>query len=267
MSRGRTEAGAGSGVYVYAVLPAGSASVPSGLVGLDGRGEVTVCEHDGLAAVVSAVDLDEFGEEQLRDNLVRPEWLEERARGHQRVLAAFVDAPALLPLRFGAIFHGGEQVRAMLAENAETFARTLERLRGTREWAVKGFVDHEVLMSDLAGPDDATDEPRGEGHAYFARKQREADAQERAHAAVEELAREVHETLATYAAQASLLAVRGDARPLALNAAYLVEREKETAFLRVVERVAQEREARGLRVEVTGPWPPYSFAGGSEDTV
>ncbi|MBD0330259.1 MAG: GvpL/GvpF family gas vesicle protein [Thermoleophilia bacterium] len=265
MSPEPTEARAGFGVYVYGVLPAKTASVPPDLVGLDDRHRVTVCAHEGLAAIVSRVALDEFGEERLRDNLARPEWLEQRVRGHERVLEAFLEAPALLPLRFGAIFRGDEQVQAMLAENADAFAAALERMRGRREWSVKAFVDRQALIEQLAASGGAGGGARGEGHAYFARKQRERDARERAHTVAAALAEELHETLAEAASADTYLPARSDAPDLVLNAAYLVERAQESSFLRVVQEAARERQPGGMRVEITGPWPPYSFVGRDED--
>jgi Gas vesicle synthesis protein GvpL/GvpF len=45
---------------------------------------------------------------------------------------------------------------------------------------------------------------------------------------------------------------------MVLNAAYLVDENRAESF---IERVhAWARDSRELTVEVTGPWPPYSFA-------
>ena len=41
-----------------------------------------------------------------------------------------------------------------------------------------------------------------------------------------------------------------------LNAAYLVDEADAAAMRRLVE----DREVRALRLELTGPWAPYSFA-------
>ncbi|WP_199831215.1 GvpL/GvpF family gas vesicle protein, partial [Streptomyces noursei] len=42
-----------------------------------------------------------------------------------------------------------------------------------------------------------------------------------------------------------------------LNAAYLVDRERSEEFVELVEAASEP----GVRVELTGPWAPYSFAG------
>lgn len=47
-----------------------------------------------------------------------------------------------------------------------------------------------------------------------------------------------------------------------LNAAYLVAREQAEGFVALVDRATGEE---GVRVELTGPWAPYSFAGIAEE--
>ena len=54
----------GTGRYLYAITRGLAPERLDGLEGLDGRPVATV-EHRGLVAVVSDVDLDEYGEEGL----------------------------------------------------------------------------------------------------------------------------------------------------------------------------------------------------------
>ena len=80
-------------------------------------------------------------------------------------------------------------------------------------------------------------------------------------------AREVHAGLARHAAQARLHPpqspqLSGERTPMLLNAAYLLRQSEGTGFAEAVAAAAAAHPE--LRVELTGPWPPYSFAG--EDT-
>ena len=92
----------GQGRYLYAISrdldPAALAEVP----GL-GDGRLDVLEHRGLSAVVSDVDLEEYGEEGLRRNLERLEWLEEVARRHDEVVHAVAEHGPVAPLRLATI--------------------------------------------------------------------------------------------------------------------------------------------------------------------
>jgi hypothetical protein len=51
----------------------------------------------------------------------------------------------------------------------------------------------------------------------------------------------------------------GVGAPLLLDAACLVARDHESRFRTHVRAKARPLLARGCRVTVTGPWPPYSF--------
>jgi hypothetical protein len=54
-----------------------------------------------------------------------------------------------------------------------------------------------------------------------------------------------------------------DGRPvLLLDAAFLVPAARAARFRRAVRAQAARAADRGLRVRLTGPWPPYSFVAG-----
>jgi hypothetical protein len=44
---------------------------------------------------------------------------------------------------------------------------------------------------------------------------------------------------------------------MVLNGVYLLDTERAGEFAGIVSRLTQEH--AGLRADVTGPWPPYSF--------
>ena len=44
-----------------------------------------------------------------------------------------------------------------------------------------------------------------------------------------------------------------------LNGTYLVEKDELDAFRTAVATL--DRDSYGIELEITGPWPPYSFAG------
>ena len=79
--------------------------------------------------------------------------------------------------------------------------------------------------------------------------------------------RAVHGHLAGHAAEARLHPpqspqLSGDQRPMMLNAAYLVDATAGTGFASEVAAAADEHP--DLELNLTGPWPPYSFAGDDE---
>jgi hypothetical protein len=147
--------------------------------------------------------------------------------------------------------------RRLLDEHGEPARERLRRIGNTREWGVKL-----VRRLDAAT---ATIAPRPEersgvtGTEYLARRRQVIAQQDAADAGAATAADLLVETLAPHVAES----VRRGGAPgssLLLDLAYLVAPGAEAGFLGAVadlrERVAPDR----LEVEVSGPWPPYSFA-------
>ena len=117
-------------------------------------------------------------------------------------------------------------------------------------------VDGQAGPSSAAAAADASP-----GRAYLERRRAERDDAERRHDRVLEEADAVHERL-TRLAVASRRYPPQDPRltgfrdEMVLNAAYLLPEGGE-AELR---RVTQEPPGTVIRMELTGPWAPYSFA-------
>jgi gas vesicle protein GvpL/GvpF len=82
--------------------------------------------------------------------------------------------------------------------------------------------------------------------------------------AAQEAAEACHLELSSLAADSALLPTRdrGASRGwhLALNAAYLVPDADTEAFHARVDALARQYRPQGLRIDLTGPWPPYNFA-------
>ena len=256
-------------LYLYGVAPPGT-SLPVSVRGVDAAFPVFVLEHAGLAAIVSDVTLAEFGPEPLKENLNRFEWLEACARAHEQVLDRVLEFGAVLPARLATVYEDEQNVRRLLEREGGTFAAELARLRGKREWGVKGSIAEDRLHASLEDSDDelrglrTAGAPKTEGAAYMAHKRYELLMKLRAAEAKTRCAETTHAALARHAEEArlnpprrtALAETHGD--PV-LNAVYLVTRGEEEAFLAAAERLREDQQALGLRLDLTGPWPPYNF--------
>ncbi len=271
------------GYYVYGIVPAGDRSPPRGVFGVDAKFPVTVLEHDGIAAITSEVSLDEFGEDSLTSNVSDLAWLEAKVRRHEGVLARFMGARALVPMRFCTIYRSEEHIRELLGRERASFAAALHHLSGKREWGVKSFVDTAVLGRWVEANDERARRLREEmgaksaGGGYFARKRLEDLVRREREAAGASCARDSHALLsaASHEARANPLQrkdLSGHADEMLLNGAYLVEREREAYFHGLRDELESRYRALGVTFELTGPWPPYNFVppelahGGLEET-
>lgn len=241
--------------YVYAVVDAPAPPLRAG-TGVGGAAVETV-ELGELAAVVSAVDRNRFAPDSLRAELDDLDALEQLARAHHQVVDAVARQTPVAPLRLASILADRSDVVELLRVNRVMFVRALERTRGREEWGVKAYATA-VEPPVAAGTGESAGGP---GTAYLTRKRHQRDRSRRADHIREEHARRLHEMLTAHAVASTVYPpqhprLSGCAEPMALNAAYLVG----TADAEGLRVAAAEFDSPYLRIELTGPWAPYSFA-------
>jgi hypothetical protein len=247
-----------AGTYIYAVGRELAAERMTSVRGLGGS-ELRLVEQDGLVAVVSTVDLDEFGEAGLRRNLEDLSWLEEVARGHDEVVRRAAEAaPTIAPLRLATICHTDEGVRRRLDEWHHDLVQALDRIEGHSEWSVKAYTTPPAPMDDLG----ETELP-GSGTAYLTRRRAQLARDEQAAVDSAVVADEVHSELAAGSVASRRLApqdprLSGHSGTMTLNGAYLVDSARSDSFHALVRDLAKRHPE--IRLQLDGPWPPYSFA-------
>jgi hypothetical protein len=235
--------------------PAGLEATPA----LSGR-RLEVVEYRGLIAVVSDVDLADFGEAGLRANLERLEWLEEVARGHDSVVQAVTALGPTAPLRLATICLDDDGVRRRLDEWYHALVLVLDRVQGRMEWSVKAFAPQSRKGADSPGD---VESPSAGGAAYLQRKKTELVAREERDVQSAQLADELHEALAAVSAASRRLPpqdprLTGHTGIMTLNGAYLVEIAQGAEFEAKIRQLQHDHPDAGI--DLRGPWPPYSFA-------
>jgi len=231
------------GVYVYGVVRAGGAAHDAPAV--------RAIECGGLSALVS--DVPDKSVRIRKDSLL----------AHDEVLREAMQAGPVLPMRFGVVMPDEAAVeRTLLAARAPELAARLDALEGKVEMQVKAtYAEEPLLRSILAREPEA---------AALARRVRGLPA-EASHfdrirlgeliAAAVQARRELSadELIAAVSPLAAAVSL-GDPlhERMALNAAFLVERERAGDFDGAVARFAAQR-AGELELKLIGPLPPYSF--------
>jgi hypothetical protein len=252
-------------VCVFAVRPETAPRLPDGAAGHAGGGPLGLLDlpGTGLAAVVQEVPAADFTEDTLRRRLGDPLALERAARTHHAVITAAAAAGPVVPMPLATLFTGAERAAAALAEQRSRFLTVLERVTGRAEWAVK------VHVGRAAPAPHDTAEP-GTGAAYLARvRGRERDRQARQDAVLR-VTDHVHRVAAGFAVAAVRrtphgTAVTGKDRPQVLNAAFLVDDGRAPAMVGAVRALAGTHAGLDVRIDVSGPWVPYSFTGDGHD--
>src|SRR3989338_6706478 len=134
-------------LYVYGIV-SNREEIPT--VWMDPKASLHLFPYQEIAALVSEVDLGEFGESALTQNLKNLEWVKEQVLAHEKVLEKVMDSQTVVPMKFGAIFTSEERLVKVLADSYEEFLELLEKLEGRLEWAVKIYGDSEAQKATLA---------------------------------------------------------------------------------------------------------------------
>ena len=253
------------GVWIYAIARANQLHDRTGeLRGVAGEPVRTVLGGE-LAAAVGTVSLDEFRGEGLRRNFKDPDWFAATARAHNAVVSAVRGPAPVIPVRMATIYRDDWRVCRFLLKEQEEIEAALRRVSGREELGVKAYADPKnlAIQGDLIHAQDAETSARG----YLSRRRRQLASRQQGYRLAAAEADRVHAALLRCAVDGKRKAPTDQSAPgsgdwTVFNGTYLVDGDVVELFMEAVARL--ERSTARIRLEVTGPWPPYSFA---EDLV
>ncbi|EPJ34000.1 hypothetical protein STAFG_8953 [Streptomyces afghaniensis 772] len=258
-------------VYVYAVLrrtPEAAAAVTA-VRGVAGDPIHLVAPADPtsrLAFAVGHVPAAVYDEAPLKAHLDDLDWMESTVRSHHAVVAALVaSGTAVLPLRLATVYPDEDRARQALDTRRAYFLSLLDRLTGHVELGVKIYATPDITPPEPdSGTGPETPTGLGVGRAYLSIRRRRQRRNEEAWRTVAQAAAHLTRTAGTLAVdrvahtpQRGSLAGPAPGTNVG-NDAYLVPADRVDAFRAAL--LAAAEGVPGLRVEVTGPWAPYSFA-------
>jgi hypothetical protein len=210
--------------------------------------EVRTVSFRDLAAVVSYTPLEVY--DPTRENVL----------AHERVNETVMREHTVLPMSFGTVFKTPQDIVELMRSAYDAFRDVLEKMRDKVEFGLKLLWEPEDVIREIERQDESLRRLKEEissqrGSTYFARMQygRLVDSllQERSAALVAE----------TFAALRDVAIASRSNKPIGdkmiLNAAFLVERDREAEFDARVKEIGARHER--LNIRFTGPWPPYNF--------
>ena len=257
----------GKGVYLYCFARSGlKPNVASS--DLESNEPVAFLEVGDVTAVYSHVALDDFTGESGERHFQDPVWVVPRALEHERVIEAVMTFSAVFPVRFGAVFSSREALAQVIVGRGTEISSFLDRIVGKEEWSVKGFVDVDKAADRLLETDPALAEqyrnlPELPGARYFQQKRLLTEARKRAKHLCWSTANRIDHELAGLGAPMSSGLKLGDAPDdkgeVVLKHAFLLPRESVDEFRDRVMEIGSRHSESGITLELSGPWPPYSF--------
>lgn len=254
MATGLKSSNARQVLYLYGITRSGRGTIPK-LAGVDGSAAVQAAPCGGLVCWTSRVDKKEFAE-NLAGNMENLEWLAEVSLRHQQVVAAIARSRDILPARFGTVFRTPASLAADVEKHKAVLSSDLEKISGCEEWGVKVFSLQSQAPAAIAAKS---------GRDYLRAKAAvlHAEAPPGNDEDVQRLARAL-EGVAVASAPGGGAVSRGQ-RGLAWQGSLLVKRPQRGKLQQLIARFSQEWEGR-RRIEVSGPWPPYSFVSRGQET-
>jgi hypothetical protein len=247
-----------AGVYVYGIVPAtqwqgreGPLHAPA-IGGSSDSIRLVRADDSDLAALVSDSPAAEYA--ISRENLL----------AHEGVAAEAMSISDVVPLRFGTVATGDEEVREdLLVAQRDLLHDLFERIGGRVELGLNVFWRRrERLFDEIVAEDDAIrplrDAVRAAKKPSFLQRLELGQLTEQAILRKrEQEASRVLAALEPLAVETVLSPVRSDLK--ILNAAFLVEKALVPGFDAAVSRLEAEESER-LTMRYVGPLPPYSFA-------
>jgi Gas vesicle synthesis protein GvpL/GvpF len=264
-------AAAGQGWYLYGVtegvLPDSADGSIAQLVGMEDQPVSTIVVGD-LAAVITPVSVENYSPEALSARAGDAAWLEAMVRGHNDVIDAVHAQTAILPAKFGSVYGQIEDLRQALRPAEQALRDQLARVQGTDEWAVHIYADRAAIEDEVAAHDSNVLSLRSQlagarpGRAFFLQRKLSDELAAATDAALHQKAQQAHAQLGIYALDVDVSPAARSTDSATdtveiLRAAYLVRRVDTDDFLEAAGTLGNTHP--GLEVEVTGPWPPYSF--------
>src|SRR5881394_1076621 len=238
------------GRYVYGIVET-KEHLNFGKIGIGGAGEAVYgVNYQDIAAVVSKTAVAIF--DPTREN----------ALAHEHVIETVMKNYTIIPMSFGTVFRTDDDIRQVLRSIYPSLKDVLKQMAGKLEFGLKVNWDRDQIIEDIK----RDDEEIRQFHQEIIRKHLQST-----YLARMQLGRMIDKALAErsisyvreiYEALRGVCVASRDNQPIGdkmiMNAAFLVERQREAQFDNAVNKVAKKHGQR-LKFKYTGPWPPYNF--------
>jgi len=239
-------------LYLYGITLQHRNLAPLQQEGVDGAATVEPLLCAGFTCWISRVSRSLFAE-QIASNMEDLDWLATTGVRHQRVVSELVQRGAVLPARFGTVFHTEESLTHNISARKRALLKSLLHVADADEWGIKVFMEQQpqpVVAAASSGSDYLRRKAVALRHQVEQRKRPRTPSAEvqKLAAALEQIALET----------APGGKVSGGQAGLEWQVSILLPRHRQEQFNAIIERFSRLWQNQ-RRIEFTGPWPPYSF--------
>lgn len=256
----------GEAFYLFCICPVSSELL------------LTVKEHEkqtlflwqylDLIAVLSPISVGEFAEFMTESNMQNIAWVAPYACRHQEIVTQMTHYGPVLPAGFASLFSSLESLEKLLKEKYDFIWQFFNKVTGKQEWAVKGLMDRKkatkFFLSQLLTNQEQKLSALSQGMRYFEEQKIRASADKALNQWLKKTSADLVKKLNYHACdfyERRLLSKEliGKDTDMIFNWAFLVIQENVNDFQLQINEVNQTLIDYGLKFELSGPWPPYSF--------
>ncbi len=233
-------------IYTYGIIDS-NASIVGPISGLEGVGVYNLSYRD-IGAVASKL-INQIKEINREDVLK-----------HEEVVERLMESFTVLPVRFSTTFNQEEEVLVMLKEYYQDFKENLERLCNKVEFGIRVIWPSETIKNRIIEASkklnaDVTIADNSPGKSFVKQKFEKYKIDKEFAEEASRCITVVDDYFNRIAGEKKLQKLASE--ELLLNAAYLVEKEKQNEFKQAFEQLKSA--PSDLKYLFSGPWPPYNF--------
>jgi len=256
-----------TGILVYCIADTYDNSIAD-IVGMDGINKLYAISYENLFAIASDVNLDEYGEESMAEKGEDIEWLKEKATIFMGIILKISSASSIIPMKFLTIFTSENRVKDIITENLQQFLNNFAKIKNREELSVKIYCDDKKYKEKSMGEEirnfEKTLVGKPKGAAFFLKKKYEGELDDKIQNKICNMANNFADEISSFAVEMKsnkVLAkeITGIDIPMVLNCAFLVDIDQKEKLTAKIDELTKEYEESGFMIELTGPWPPYSF--------
>lgn len=246
------------GRYIYCVTDGGN-GVTFGMVGIEGSEVYSVPFKDTCAVVQNCAGAYLSSD---KDTIVK--WVVT----HQQVVnEAVTRFGTVLPIRFDTIIKGGPDVlKGWLEDNYDILRQKIERFKGKSEYGLQVFWNRSAAAERLMGiSEDIISlkrkmKSKPAGSAYMYRQIHEKVLRREIGAEAESYFNEIYKKIKERADEINVERIKKTSgeMEMVMSVSFLTSEDRLSHLLGELEETAK---SNGLSTSITGPWPPYTFAG------
>jgi type I site-specific restriction endonuclease len=263
------------GLYAYGLVDKKPEQLD--IWGIGRKGKIYPVEGREVSVMVSEIDIDAFQSqvknlfsELAKTTELAQSGVKELLQAHEDVVDALTKATTVVPFKFGTVLKGEQAALKMLQDYEEKFKNLLAKFAGRAEWGMKVYANQQEFIKYIMQIEPELRDMEGKreklsrGVAYLLTRKMEEELKDRATLRLSEITEAIFHGLGKDACEGKVnntlsQKLTSKKKEMILNSAYLVEREKVASFCKQGKRLMQKYAVMGLDIEVSGPWPPYSF--------